>query len=151
MNRPRARGLVEHVHGVPVSDEVLHPAFPSIRGAGVIQAALAATREHDDRIAVSDLTWNLKLDVHLARHESAVRRIKILSTDEEISLSGDDEGRPPRSCRCSEQNQRDTQTYSAVRHDTSYFVATGVARGFPDSTTCLARRRADFDVLLVAL
>ena len=40
---------------------------------------------------MGELAWNLELDVHLTRHESAVLSFEVLSTDKEISLLGDDQ------------------------------------------------------------
>jgi hypothetical protein len=47
---------------------------------------------------------DLELDVHLTRHESAVPSVDVLSTDEEISLPGDDQRRLLRNGDSDEQD-----------------------------------------------
>src|SRR5436190_4225585 len=91
MGRPGTRRLVEDVDGVSLTQEILHPAFAAIRSACVVQPTLTSAREHDNRIGVGELCWNLELDVHLARHEPAALRVVVLAADEEVSLLGDDQ------------------------------------------------------------
>jgi hypothetical protein len=55
---------------------------------------------------VSEVAWNLKLDIHLPRHESAILSFEVLSADEEVSLLRDDQR-----CLCGSRRNRKDEEY----------------------------------------
>ena len=62
----RAAGLVDHVNGVALADEILRPAFAAVGRAGEIGAGHRAAVHHDDRIGMRLFGRDANLDVHLA-------------------------------------------------------------------------------------
>src|SRR6202035_4512466 len=58
--------LIHHVDGVACSQKKLRPPFAAIGRPGEIASRLAATVNHNDRVGVSHLAWDLKLGVQLA-------------------------------------------------------------------------------------
>jgi hypothetical protein len=82
----RASRLIDDIYGVAALEEVIGPAFTAVGRSHEIRAGLAASVPHHDRIRLRTALRDLVLHIHLARHDLAVTRLRVVPANEEIAL-----------------------------------------------------------------
>src|SRR5262249_12455577 len=80
-------GLIDHIDGVALPDEVLRPAFASVGRSEIAGGGAAAAMHEDDRVGLRLFRGDALLDVHLPDHVGLSVEARQLAPDVEKTVA----------------------------------------------------------------